>query len=516
MNLKSILLGLAIVAVSFFASLQAMDFFWPRSLERPALALLPPLPQVARTSEIMAPVRVSLATIGTALDRSAPRDLAGKAANPAAQILQNADINWTVQRGAISTSGVQNTLTLSAPLNGKLTVTGSLNAREGSPLGNALGNILGSNAAKQIGNISIKSLNANAAIQGTVTMTSKPEIAPNWRIDPKLTAQVNLNDSSLTVAGAKVAVPAQVKPVIDKAVAEQVDRFQQRLRSDPALEKNMRRQWDKMCRSIPLPASAAGTPALFLEMKPVRAVAAQPQVDGRNLTLTIGLQAETRIVTAQTTPNCPFPQTLDIVPPIDTGRINIGVPIDLPFEEVGRIVEAQLKDRTFPEDGSGAVAVRVKRVSVDAAGDRLLISLLVNAREKASWFGLGGDATVRIWGRPVLDSEQQILRLADLEVAVDSDAALGLMGAAARAATPYLQKALAERATIDLKSLAANAQQKLSSIITGFRASDDGLRVDAAVISLRLGDIAFDSNTLRVIAEASGSINVTITSLPNF
>lgn len=204
------------------------------------------------------------------------------------------------------------------------------------------------------------------------------------------------------------------------------------------------------------------------------------------------------------------------MPPIDTGRINIGVPIDLPFEEVGRIVEAQLKDRTFPEDGSGAVAVRVKRVSVDAAGDRLLISLLVNAREKASWFGLGGDATVRIWGRPVLDSEQQILRLADLEVAVDSDAALGLMGAAARAATPYLQKALAERATIDLKSLAANAQQKLSSIITGFRASDDGLRVDAAVISLRLGDIAFDSNTLRVIAEASGSINVTITSLPNF
>jgi hypothetical protein len=287
------------------------------------------------------------------------------------------------------------------------------------------------------------------------------------------------------------------------------------MRNDPTLEQNMRRQWDKMCRSIPLPAAGAGAPALFLEMKPVRAVAAQPQVDARNVTLTIGLQAETRIVAAQTTPSCPFPQTLDIVPPIDTGHINIGVPIDLPFEEVSRIVEAQLKGRTFPEDGSGAIAVKVKRVSVDAAGDRLLISLLVNAREKESWFGLGGDATVRVWGRPVLDSEQQILRLADLEVAVDSDAALGLMGAAARAATPYLQKALTERATIDLKSLAANAQQKLSSIITDFRTTDDGLRIDAAVTSLRLGDIAFDSNTLRVIAEASGSIDVTVTSLPS-
>lgn len=513
MNLKSIALGLAIVATSFFASLQAMNYFWPLGVKRPVLAPLPPLPPVARQSEIIAPVRVSLATLSAALDRAAPRDLGGKAPNQIAQILKNADIDWSVQRGAIAISGAQNSLALSTPLNGKLTVTGSLNAAEGSPLGNALGNILGGNAAKQIGNISIKSLNASAAIQGNVSMTSRPEISPNWRIDPKLTAQVNLNDSSLTVAGAKVAVPAQVKPIIDKTVNEQIDRFQQRMRSDPSLEKTMRREWDKMCRSIPLPAAAAGSPGLYLEMRPVRAIAAQPQVDARNITLAIGLQAETRITGAQTTPVCPFPEALDIVPPPEGGGINIGVPIDLAFADVSRIVESQLKGRSFPEDGKGAVEVKVKSASVDAAGDRLLISLLVNAREKTSWFGLGGDATVRIWGRPVLDAQQQILRLTDLDVAIDSE---GLMGAAADAATPYLKKALAERASIDLKSLAANAQQKLSSVITGFRTMDDGLRVSADVKSLRLGDVAFDSNTLRVIAEATGSIDVTLTTLPNF
>lgn len=516
MRLKSFLPGLAVVAVSFFASLQAMDFFWPRPVERPVLAKLPPLPPVSRKSEIMAPVRIPLPTIAATLDRSAPRDLSGKAANPVSQILQNADISWTVTRGAISTSGAQNALTLSTPLDGKLTILGSLNANPGSPLGNALGNILGSNAAKQIGNISIKSLNTSAAIRGTVTTTSRPEITSNWRIDPKLSAQVNLDDSSLSVAGAKIAVPAQVKPVIDKTVNEQIDRLQQRLRSDQTLESNARREWDKMCRSIALPASSAGAPALFLEMRPIKAVAAQPQVDNRNATLMMGLQAETRIVGTQTNPVCPFPQALEIVPAVDAGRINIGVPIDLPFEEVGRIIESQLKGRTFPEDGSGAVDVTVKRAGIDAAGDRLLISLLVNAREKKSWFGFGADATVRIWGRPVLDQQQQILRLADLDVAIDSNAALGLMNAAASAATPYLQRALAERATIDLKSLATNAQQKLSSVITGFRTTDDGLRIDAAVTSLRLGDISFDSTTLRVIAEATGSINVAVTSLPNF
>ncbi|WP_139102821.1 DUF4403 family protein, partial [Acinetobacter baumannii] len=72
------------------------------------------------------------------------------------------------------------------------------------------------------------------------------------------------------------------------------------------------------------------------------------------------------------------------------------VPIDLPFTEVSKIVATQLKGRTFPEDGSGSVDVTVKSASVAAAGQRLLISLLVNAREKKSWLGLGGEATIHI------------------------------------------------------------------------------------------------------------------------
>ncbi len=514
MRLKFIVLGAAILGASFYASLQAMDYLWPRAVQKPVLAKLPPLPQVARKSEIAAPVAIALSTIGTALDRAAPRNLAGKADNPVSQILSNADINWTVARGSIVTGAAQNALTLSTPLQGKLTVLGSLNTAAGSRLNNALGDILGGDAAKRIGNISIKSINANAAIRGTVAMTARPEIMPNWHIDPKLAAQVNLGDTSLSVAGAKVAVPAQVKPMIDKTVDEQIERLQQRLRNDTTLEQRARREWDKMCRSIALPAAAAGLPPLYLEMRPVSAFAAQPRIDARNVTLLLGLQAETRIVATQTKPNCPFPATLNIVPPVDGGRINIAVPIDLSFDEVSRIVQSQLKDRNFPDNGEGPVSVTVKSAAVDAAGDRLLISLLVNAREKTSFFGFGTDATMRIWGRPVLDQQQQILKLTDLDVAVESDAGFGLLGAAAQMATPYLKDALAQHATIDLKALAATAQQKLAGLVTDMRANDDGLRIEAAVTSLRLGDIAFDSKTLRVLAEVSGSINVHVTALP--
>lgn len=515
MRVKFILLGLAVLAASFAVSLYAMNRFWPAEVQKPVLAKLPPLPPVSRNSEILTPIAVSIAALRDGLDRAAPRNIGGKAENPVSQILQNADINWTVTRGPIAASGAQNALSLSTPLDGKLTVLGSLSAASGTALGNALGSVLGNNAIKQLGSVSIKQLNASAAIHGNVAMTSRPEILREWRIDPKLTAQVSLGESSLTIAGAKVAVPAQVKPVIDKTVNEQMAQLQSRLRNDRSLEQNARREWAKLCRSIPLPPAAAGMPTLWLEMRPVRAMAAQPRIDATSVNFMLGLQAETRVLPSETKPDCPFPANLDIVPPPDKGRIAIGVPIDLPFTEVSKIVETQLKGRTFPEDGSGSVDVTVKSASVAAAGQRLLISLLVNAKEKTSWFGLGGEATIHIWGRPVLDQAQQILRLTDLELAVESDAAFGLLGAAARPAIPYLQRALEQRATIDLKTFAANAQQKISAIVSDFRKNDEGIRVDASVASIRLGSIAFDSKTLRIIAEAEGAIAVSVTSLPN-
>jgi hypothetical protein len=148
------------------------------------------------------------------------------------------------------------------------------------------------------------------------------------------------------------------------------------------------------------------------------------------------------------------------------------------------------------------------------SGERLLISLRVKAREKASWLGLGGDADVYVWGRPVLDREHQILRLEDIALDVDSESAFGLLGAAARAAIPYLKDALAEHAVIDLKPFAANARRSIEAALADFRIGGEGVRAETSLSDLRLIDIEFDAKTLRVIAEANGAANVTVTALP--
>jgi len=512
--------ALAIVCLFFAGTLWLLNTFFPADNtpdSRAALTqlpLLPPLQPISRASYVIAPVAVSLTAIGRSLDASAPRNLSGQNSNPVSSLLSQANIGITVTRGAMSVSGKPNELTVNTPLNGVLQITGQIASVASSVVGGLAG-MLDSGIGKGLGNITNQALDQKAEVRGQVIVHSRPEIADTWRLRPNLSSQLVLNDSALVIAGIKVNMASEAKPLIEQSVSQQVSALEGRLRNDPFLERTARDQWDKMCRSLPLGGGKTGLPELWLEMRPIRAAAAQPQINERDVTLTIGVQAETRIVPAATKPSCPFPAKLELVPPMDNGRLAIGVPIDLPFTELNKLLEAQFKGKSFPEDGSGPVGVEVLSGSLGAAGDRLLISLLVKARERKSWFGFGAQATILIWGKPVLDTQTQILRLTDLSLAVESEAAFGLLGAASRAAVPYLQKALAEKAVIDLKPFAADAKAKIGLALADFQKDlGAGVKADTKIDGLRLSGIEFDSKTLRVIAEADGTARVTVGELP--
>jgi hypothetical protein len=511
--------ALVVVAVFFVATLWALDAFFPPADDdaKQAVANLPPpppLPPVTRASYVIAPVAISLKAIAQSLDAAAPRDLSGKNDNPVSSLLSKANIGITVGRGPMTVTGKPSELTVTTPLNGSLQVTGQIASQAGNLTG-AITGLLNGAVGKDVGGLTSKVLDQRADVRGQVIVRSKPSIAANWRVQPNLSAQVALGDSALSLAGIKINMAGEAKPLIDQQVNQQVASLEQRLRDNPFLENAAREQWTKMCRSIPLGGDQTGLPKLWLEMKPVRAAAAQPQVDANNVTLTVGVQAETRVSSTETKPNCPFPAQLELVPPMDNGKLSVGVPIDVPFTDLNKALEAQLKGHHFPDDKNAPVDVEVRRVSIAAAGDRLLISLHVKAHEKKSWFGFGASANVRIWGKPVLDQKSQILRLTDTSLAVESKAAFGLLGAAAQVAMPYLQQALADNAVIDLKPIAADAKAKIAATLTDFQKTGKaGVNVDAAVNDLRLTGIAFDANTLRVIAEADGTAKVAVTQLP--
>jgi Domain of unknown function (DUF4403) len=512
-RLKLILIAAAALTALVLIGIIVMELLSPRGhVPAPQVAEIPPLPPVTRNSIIMAPVKISLSALRDAAERATPRSFAGKADNPAAQVLQNADIGWTASRGAVAISGGQDLLALAAPISGKLNVTGSLSAKVSGAVGDAIGNLLGADAAKQIGGINIKNVNANAEIKGNVIITMRPRFAANWHLEPNFAAQVSLGDTTMSVGGTRLNVPAQIKPVIDKTVNEQINALGERIRNDPTMMRSARAQWGRACRSVPL--QGAGMPAVWLEVKPSRVLATQPTVDANTVATTIGIEAETRVTPAETRPDCPFPERITVIPPT-TGGINVAVPIDVPFTELNRLVDSQLAGHTFPDDGSGPVAVTVKHATVTpSGGNQLLISLQVRAKEKASFLGLGTDATLHIWGRPLVDQAQQTLQLTDLRLAVESDAAFGLLGAAARAVVPHLERALLEKSVIDLKPFANNVRAKIATAMSEFQRNDSGVRIDTDVSKLTLTDIAFDAKLLRVIASAEGTMNVFVNALP--
>jgi len=508
--------AVVIVGVAFAGAQWALNRYLPidggASKAVANLPALPPLAAVNRPSQVIAPVAISIAAIGRSLEASTPKEFSGDSNNPVSGLLSQAQIALTVARGPMAAAGKPDGLTVTTPINGTLQV----NAQIASQIGNisgALSGLLGGALGDQVKSIS-QALNQKAELRGNVVVRARPAFAANWRIDPNISAQVSLADTAVAIAGTKINLAAEAKPLIDQTVNKQVAELQERIRNDPTIERVAREQWAQLCRTLPLGGGDTGLPPLFLEMRPVRASAAQPQIDASNLTLTIGVQAATRIVATATKPSCPFPAALDLVPSLERGKLNVVMPVDMPFKTLNPLLEAQLKGRVFPEDKSGPVEVEVRQASLAAAGDRLLISLRVNAKERKSWFGFGADADVNIWGKPVLDPKTQMLRLTDLTLAVETQAAFGLLGPAARAAVPYLQDALAEYAKIDLRPFIADAKAKIDTTLTDFTKSTGAVKVDAAVRELRVAGIAFDSTTLRVIVEADGTARVAVTELP--
>jgi len=513
-------IGLVVVLAlggSFYATLWALNRFMPATPKAsPALAKLTPLPNlppVTRASYVIAPVAVALSAIRANLDAAAPRELMGQNKNPVSSLLSKADIGITVARGPLTVNGAPNDLAIGAPLNSTLKVTGQIAGVAGNVTG-SITSLLDTGLGKSLGNLTTKVLDQRADVRGQVTMHSRPAITSDWRVEPNLSAQLAMGDSAATVAGLKINMAGEARPLIEKMVNEQVAELESRLRHDNFLERSARAQWTKMCRAIPLGGGQTGLPQLWLEMRPIRAAAAQPRIGARDVTLTIGVQAETRITSAETKPTCPFPAKLELVPPMQDGKLSVGLPIDVPFDQLSTLLEAQLTGRRYPENKSTAVEIEVQKVHIGASGDRLLIALDVKAYERKSWFGFGAAATVQIWGKPALDAENQILRLTDVSLAVETEAAYGLLGAAARAAVPYLQKALAEKAVVDLKPFAADAKKKIAAALVDFQQTEPGVRVDATVDDVRLTGIAFDSKTLRVIADAEGNAKVAVSQLP--
>ena len=263
--MRTILIVLAGVIATAAGAFVGLEFLWPAAQiqNRPALVQSPPLAPVTRTSTVVAPATITIAAIQKAMESAAPRNLNGDRKGATRELPIDLNIGWVINRGPLAVAGRSDGLTVSSALNGTLRASGVLGAvgNVGGQLGGALGNVigqLGGDVGKQVQGLAGKAFDQNAEVRGNVAVTARPTILPAWRIAPNLTGNVVISEVSLPIAGLRLSVSNEIKPIVDKSVRESIGQLEQRVRSDTSFETTARGEWTKLCKSYPLGAAGAG------------------------------------------------------------------------------------------------------------------------------------------------------------------------------------------------------------------------------------------------------------------
>jgi len=378
---------------------------------------------VSRSSSIMVPVSIALSAIRDVADRSSPYN---STARPTIRIadLQNA-ISAGRSRGPIMATAPRTCCrwprrSPHAECDGL--AVGESNRRS-AMLWGLLAQCRETNRQREH-----QESQRHAEIKGNVTITARPKIAANWH-RAEFGGAGHLGDTSLSVAGARVNVPAQVKPVIDKTVADQITALQARFRTI-----HLRAQRAAaMDKTLPLDSAADrkhhGVAAVAVAGDEAhRRTGGATAVDASAVLLTVGIEAETRITPAQTKPDWPVSHR-HRAGGGQPGHVIIAVRSTCLYEiqdRPGAICRKSLSGGRF-----GLGRRHRERASVAPSGDRLLISCSSTPGEE-KLPRLGGEANV-LSGAARARPGSATVRLANIELAIESEAAFRTIGAAARA-----------------------------------------------------------------------------------
>ena len=266
------------------------------------------------------------------------------------------------------------------------------------------------------------------------------------------------------------------------------------------MERAAKREWDKLCRSVPFGSDSQ----LWLEIKPVTARAAQLQIDSDNIRFQLGLDAQTRVITEETQPDCPFPETLILEAP-HPGHIEIMLLAEIDYATLEAILAKEVVGKTFGED----ISVTVEAVKLRPHGDSLLLETMVAAKA-AGWLGTRAEGTLYLLAKPQLDAEAQTITLSG--AALDTASRNALVDAMGEAFEPLLLRSLGNRMTLDLgpkhKELRARADAALDALSSG------DVAVDGRVEDVRLSRLDIEREHLRLVAAARGSVTASVQTIP--
>ena len=481
-------------------------------------SVLPPLPKSLST--VTVPIFIPIATVRSFLDKEIPPVFIDSSDSEVVnEIKLRASASWKLARTPLVLSGND------GAMGGAVAVAGPV--RVAAHLGPARAS-------------------TTIDLGGRILMSARPQIQADWRMTvPDFHLKALLDEATVDlslpitrmvpfelienipiirdlpligaiISGVRQVVRTVMKPIkeittfpvsvrgivqryLDPEIASLRDDIVRDVGAADFLRKSAEGNWKKLCINIPVESG------LWLQIKPIRARASQPQIHDDGILLQLGIDAETWISPREVEPNCPFPESVTLESP-KPSSIEINLPAEIEYSVLNAGISDLLVGKTF----GNLVSVRVDDViTVEAAGRSLLLGLAVTV-DTHGWFGTQAAGTVYVLAEPHLDVESN--KVLFLNVHMDTDSRNALVAAVGEIGEPLLERAI-ERYELNL---ASTYQQLLSTANNALGAlSSDGLAVNGRIDDVRLIRLDVDEEAIRLLGTARGNMSVIVNEVPD-
>ena len=198
----------------------------------PGVTCLPPLASVARFSMIRVPVVITRSAIRNALEMQVPRSTTGRQEDLIPQFLTGAEIDWSVDRGPLEIAERADAFEISTELAGRLHIAGTVAGLTDDVVG-TLGGLINPNLGHGLEQLTGTLIDQYAGFRGSLTVTSRPRLTSNWRLEPNLSARSSVTQAALSIAGVPFEFRAQLQAMLDRRISDQLAGLQSSIRNSP-------------------------------------------------------------------------------------------------------------------------------------------------------------------------------------------------------------------------------------------------------------------------------------------
>ena len=465
----------------------------PPTPPAPALGSAP----TASVSRVFLPIDVPLTAIHARLEREVPVVFQGQSSDPVQNkaIIEDS-LRWTARRGPIQLAGADGRLTLRVAAVGDAQVQGKVRALRGS-----IGKLL----RRATGGASDVPFSVHADAVATLTGSFEPILRPDWRVEPNVTARVEVQRAELPIAGvATVDLRPTVRMALQRKVDQQLARLEQRLTQDRRLRQFAASAWTQLHRI----QAVSDDPRSWLVVRPVGIAATPVVIDPDAVRLGLEVSAETRIVVADVAPPNPVsPLPALAMTRATAGYVDINMMAIASWERLNRELQARLVEQQLT--GSDGTQLRIKDARVEPWGDGILLTLDLDAR-RGRWYHASG--RVYLTGRPRLDVDSQGLQLDELDFALETKNTL--VAVARWLMEPTILEELRKRASVDLAPHIQRAERIAADAIDRFvQEGHENIQLTAQLRDIRVSSLAVTEDSLQIALNARADVRAAITNL---